>query len=155
MSSRKYNAYAALKDTADFNSLAQIKLDSFEVVGGAYRSIDLATTNEMSIASEMEQARIYKNINFYKLPSDDFTDFKLMEMFRAKQAFTLYFIINTYIGKKMMESITLRAENALISSYPMIIGYAPKMLLVPVSIPNATINHSVSKDGKHFTYDDW
>ena len=38
---------------------------SFQVAGGAHRTIELSSTNEGSIGSEFEQARIYKNVILY------------------------------------------------------------------------------------------
>ncbi len=151
----KYTANASFKTADETNMILTTEIYSFSVIGGANRSIDLSSTNDMSISSEMEQARSYKNIILYKLPSKDFADFALMEAFRTKQLFNLYLIISIYVGKNNTQSLWLTAKNATISEHPMKTGDQLTLLKATISIPKCRIEYTQCKNEKDCTSEDW
>src|SRR4051812_37213278 len=74
-----------------------IPLDSFEVDGGANRKIKLSSSDDISISSELEQARSFKNIIFYIPPTKDFLALKLIDIGRNFQFFSTTLVVSSYL----------------------------------------------------------
>ena len=71
--------YAVYEDDKELASRRLIAVDSFEVDGGAFRTIKLKSTDDISISSELEQARTYKNVNLFLPSTKDGTDVEVAD----------------------------------------------------------------------------
>src|SRR5690349_797385 len=80
-------------------------IQAFEVDGGANRKINLGSreTDEISVASEFEQARANKNLVFYIAPTPDFRAIKLIQLGHA--FFDMNFTLDIYLGHIKTQSL--------------------------------------------------
>jgi hypothetical protein len=101
---------------------------SFEVDGGANRKILASSPNLISISSEFEQARNYQNIIFYIPPTKDFLAVKIAELGSTIKHFDLTFIVSTYSGKTMIQTLRLQCRGAWFLRKPIPIGSTPPLL---------------------------
>lgn len=116
----------------------EIPVYSFEVEGGANRSIVLGSTNDISITSELEQARAFKNIMLWIAPGKGFDAravTELAEMAVKDMTLNLMFGIERYSDGKMLEGLALIDREAGV--------YAPqtveKLVAVDFLIPSAKL----------------
>lgn len=114
-----------------------IPVDFFEVDGGTDRKIEVASTDEINIGSEFEQARIYKNIIFYIPPTKDFLAVKLIDL-RKKgvELFTITFAIGVYIDGALNRSLVFSSESAWIFGHPELSGEKSLLLKMRVRFNN-------------------
>src|SRR5215203_2405173 len=84
-----------------------LAVDSFEVNGGASRVVDLKTTDDISLASEFEQARAFKNITLYLPPTSDHMDrdaaLALSDIAINKLKVHVMVSVQRYANAKMLE----------------------------------------------------
>lgn len=118
-----------------------IPLKSFQVIGGAARTIELRTTDDISISSEFEQARSYKNITLYLPPREGHEDMQaalyLTDLAINKQRFGTYIRIDRISNGKVVEELMLVDYSATLLDRP---SMTPKnSLMVDISIPNAEL----------------
>src|SRR5687767_10517348 len=82
-------------------------ISSFSVVGGAYRSVNLDSTDDVSISSELEQARQHKNITLFMPPTKDHVGVEVaMTLAHAemkKSTLSIAFIIKKQLKGKILE----------------------------------------------------
>ena len=70
---------------------------SFQVAGGAHRKIELSSTNEGSIGSEFEQARIYKNVILYLGSGAGSPSAELVNLSKSgRKDFSMSFTVSVY-----------------------------------------------------------
>ena len=106
-------------DTEKFIAL-EIPAYAFEVEGGANRNILLGSTDDISITSELEQARTFKNLIVWveraekKFNWKAFTELK--EIADKETTLNLLFAIERYSEGKMLEGVALIDRGAEI--YP-------------------------------------
>jgi hypothetical protein len=93
----------------------------FSVDGGTSRSIDTANASEISLTSEFEQARQYKNIRFLLAPAGPFGIYNLMEIGIKKIPFKMKINMIGRIGKGAGETLRLSADDARLVEMPQII----------------------------------
>jgi hypothetical protein len=100
-----------------------IPVDSFEVDGGANRKISLTTRDEISTASEFEQARSFNNIIYYVPPTRDFLALKLVDLRKnGPEQFSMTFVISIYSNKKLTKTLRLSAESSWFFRMPEPVG---------------------------------
>ena len=114
-----------------------IPIRSFEVVGGANRTINFNSTDEISISSEFEQARTYKHIIFLIPPTQDFLAVKLINLNHNFQFFDMTFAVSIYSGGKMIQSLRLSSEGAWFMTAPSPVGSSPPSLKAQVKFHEA------------------
>lgn len=105
-------------------------IDSFEVEGGATRKIEINSTNDISLSAEFEQARMYKTITFYILPTKNFLGVKLMELRSPAviKHFDFTFVVNTYFKGILSQTLRLQCFQAWFRKSPTPIGSTPPLL---------------------------
>ena len=124
------------------NAMYYIPVESFEVVGGANRSIDLSSADDFSIGTELEQARSLKNIHFFIPPTYKYVTeaaLFLIDLNIEKLAPSTSFIIEKYSGSKIIEGFNLKDPAAIIKQRPFIVG--KRLLWVQLSLPEAHLYH--------------
>src|SRR5262245_54034395 len=84
---------------------ASVPVKSFSVDGGANRTIDLKSTDDVSVASELEQARTHENLTVFIPPTNDFRAVKLVQLYPAGgpgKIFSFTFVVCVYVkGRKV------------------------------------------------------
>ena len=118
-----------------------VSANSFSVVGGASRTINLNSTNDISITSELEQARQYKNITVFMPPSPTSEDMEvaveLIDCALKKTVLIFDFHVSKYSNGRMIEELNLVDAKATISKTPSIV--ANRSLMIEVSLPSAIL----------------
>jgi hypothetical protein len=114
-----------------------LPIDSFEVNGGASRVIDLKTTDDLSLSSEFEQARAFKNITLYLPPTSDHTDrdaaLALTDIAINKLKVNVMVSVQRYSNSKMLEGIALIDQEATLKNRPQTIPQ--HLLMVEINLP--------------------
>lgn len=135
---------------------AGIDIYSFSVTGGANRKIDLNSTDEMNIGSEMEQAKNLKNINFFLLPSQGLVINDMGEYYSNKTPISIDFVVSVYVGKVMTKSLELNSETSAITTHPWKTGSDKKpLIIVETSIPDAKLKYTSRKSKNNIVEEDW
>lgn len=125
-------------------------IQSFSVVGGTAKAVDLNSTNDTNLLFALEQAKSKKNLTLFKTPSEDDLDAILSGFFQAKTKIGLNLdVYVSYPGKSWVQIIHFFGENASISNQPVRLGAGKTLSLkVEFSFPNADFKHSSNRNGK-------
>src|SRR5215203_1307636 len=98
----------------------EIPAYAFEVNGGANRNIVLSATDDISLTSELEQARAFKNLTIWIARADKKFNWKafteLKEIADKEISLNLLFAVERYSDGKMLEGIALIDQGA--GAYP-------------------------------------
>ena len=128
-------------------------ISAFAVEGGALRTIDLSSTNtiDMSIVSELEQARQYKNVIVFLAPSNDPKDLLFISQLfvlastKVLLKSTFVFVTRKY-NDTALEGLTLYGD-ATIKAPPMRV--AGNLTRVEVGFQSLGLQHGYrGTDGK-------
>jgi len=115
---------------------------SFSVMGGASRSIN-EDSSDVSISSEFEQARTFKNIVLYLPGSAGANDVRvaldLMRFANEKIRLSFSFLVRQYSGKKAIYILQLSDNECTVKKPPMMI-YGD-LLMVQFNLPEAKITY--------------
>lgn len=122
-------------------------ISAFAVIGGASRTIHVDSPDGVSIGSEFEQARMYKNIMLFMPGSPGASDMKttvdLMNLANDKSRIWFHFSVTQLLNSKMIYNLTLSDGGASVRKPPtMIYG---DLLMVEINLPNANITQWSSK----------
>jgi hypothetical protein len=121
-----------------------LPISSFSVVGGASRSLNLKSARDISITSELEQARLYKNITLFMPPQTDHRDMvaalQLTNFAINKTVLYVTFEIFKYTDGQEIESLSLEDDKAIITKQPNVV--ADQLLMIEVSLPAAKLLYS-------------
>jgi len=121
----RYKAYFSFKVTGsdkDYweNNLLPVLM--MQVDGGAKRIIDFRSTNDISLVSELEQARSNQNMILYLSATKDHKDRKaavdLMSIRSSLMSMKTLLTVERFSGGKMIEGISLFAGNARMELQP-------------------------------------
>jgi hypothetical protein len=134
-------------------------IGTFMVDGGASRAIRLKSASDMSISSELEQARQFKNISLFMGPTKSHNDMKtaleLSDAAVKKTVLSFEFEVQKESGRKTLEVIRLVDYGATIKKPPVI--YGGNDLLIEVVLSRAELLHgkpSIAKPG-YYDMDDF
>lgn len=110
-----------------------IPVHSFEVDGGAKGKLNLKEIDEISVSSEFEQARMFKNIIFYIPPTKDFLALKIIGLRSNTIAFfEVTFVVNIYSGRTRTQTLRLHCSPAWFVRVPTPVGNTPPLLKAEV-----------------------
>ncbi len=119
-----------------------VPIDSFRVIGGAYREIENRSTDDVSISSELEQARFFKNINLYLPSAKDHTIMKatwdLAKIAFNKLGVGLKVEIEKYFRGKLLEALQLLDVARL--KKPLYLD-SRNLLVAEFVLPSAILSH--------------
>jgi hypothetical protein len=120
-----------------------LPIQAFEVDGGVNRMISLASTDDISVSSEFEQARANKNLVFYIAPTPDFRGVKLMQMGAGPGIvfFDMNFTIDIYSGHTKTQSLWIGTDEAWISPTPSPQGGTPPSLKAKIHFHEVHLLH--------------
>ena len=126
---------------------------AFQVEGGADRIINLRSTNDIGLVSELEQARSFQNIVLYLSGTKDHRDMKaamdLTEIANNNFAVKLQLLVERYSGKKLLEGLALYDPGGQIKYPPQ--NAFDNTLMVHIALSETelfrgkVINHSMPK----------
>jgi hypothetical protein len=106
-------------------SRTDVNISSFSVVGGTSRTINLNSTSDFSISSELEQARRYKNITLFMTPTKDAVDMETaLELTQCEKNMTeleILLIVKKFSNGRKIEDLQMTANGAII--------YAPRVVV--------------------------
>ena len=97
---------------------ASVPILCFSVDGGANREIRMTEANDISLTSEFEQARQYKNLTLLLLPGYAFPTYDLMEIGHKNLPFEMTVQVIGRAGKSLSETLVFTAENARMKGMP-------------------------------------
>lgn len=95
-----------------------VPISYFSVTGGPTRRINLAAVDDVSLASELEQARRFKNIRLYLSPKSVFSSGELIQIGTKNITFGITIIVNCLIGKTVTQSLMFGSPDARIVETP-------------------------------------
>ncbi len=147
---RMYFAYQNLADTASASGFQYfVPLHSFSVLGGAVRTIKADSTNDISVASELEQARTYKNITLFMPPAKDHLDMEValdLTNYANKKTELLFSVhVERRSGGRQVVGLNLVDQHARIERPPSL--GANRLLMIEVLLPSAIITSETFSKG--------
>jgi hypothetical protein len=160
MADTKWEGYfgykAKHKDIDSVLNASFIPVTSFAVKGGAKRLIDLSATDDLSLVSEFEQARNFKNIALYLPPTSNFEWLDLTEISIHHLQFLMVFFATGKIGDTVTHEFVLSSKNAEITEAPgrFTNGGSGTVLKVSMALPETKLTHG-SPEGSDFVREDW
>jgi hypothetical protein len=123
----------------------------FSVKGGTVRTINLDSTDDMSLVSELEQARSHNNISLALLVTQNFLEmshpsinyvYDLLEFAARGIPFPMQFSVEGKVGKTITQSFNLVCKEATImqpQDTSKSIGNGDRVLVVRLATPNARL----------------
>jgi hypothetical protein len=159
MAATKWEGYFGYKAKhTDIDSVLKaefLPVSYFGVNGGAKRIIDLTSADDLSLVSEFEQARSFKNISLYLPSTKNFEWLDLTEISIHRLQFVMYFFTQGKIGQTITHEFTLGCKNAQIIDSPDKKTDGGKLVLqVRMSLPETTLTHG-SQQGNSFEQESW
>jgi hypothetical protein len=134
-----------------------VQVNYFSVKGGAKRIIDLTATDDISLVSEFEQARSFKNIIFYLSPGSNFEWLDFTEASIHGLPVSIVFFVGGHIGQTVTHQFTLTCRNAGITEPPVKKTDSQKgiqVLKLSLSLPDTKLVHG-SPQGEEMVEEDW
>lgn len=162
MSNMKYDAVLSVTPETKpgdepSEEFKRIPIRAFSVEGGASRSINLDSADEISIASEFEQARTYKNITLFMPPLNNFLALKLaaMRSWGNTEFFSVFFQVNVYSGGKRIQPLILEAYNAWFVAPPIPVGNKEALLMLRIRFHEAHLLYGkLNKANREFVHEE-
>ncbi len=160
MAETKWEGYFGYKAKhKDINSELKasfIPVAGFSVKGGAKRFIDLTSTDDISLVSEFEQARNFKNIVVYLPPTHNFEWLDLIEISIHHLPVYIVFFAQGKIGQTLTHEFTLSCKTAEITESPSKMTNGGKELVLKVNmvLPETNLIHG-SPQGDDFVQEAW
>lgn len=148
MANIKWSGYFIYKaEHKDIGSVLKgsfIPVSYFSVKGGAMRNIDLNGTDDISLVSEFEQARTFKNISLHLPPTKSFEWLDLTEIFVHRLRFTVVFFVQGKIDKTLTHEFTISSKTAQISESPVkkFVTGKGNVLKVSIALPETILSYT-------------
>jgi len=135
---------------------AFVPVSQFSVKGGAKRMIDLTVTDDISLVSEFEQARNFRNISLFVARTKGFEWHHFWEIADHGLPLTIAFFASGRSGKTVRHEIILTCRTARITNPPgkEIDWSGNGLLRVNLSLPDITLEHN-SLQGSQFVRENW
>lgn len=128
-----------------------VPVDSFSVVGGADRTIRVDSASDISITSEFEQARGYKNITLFmtsiKNPLAMEVAMELVSVAREKKEIVISIVVEKYAKGKIIEALSLSDFKATLKRPPLVVDN--HRLMIEVNLPSANIYNGKIRDDRY------
>jgi len=126
------------------------EISAFSVVGGAARTIHNDSPDNISIGSEFEQARQFKNIMLFMPGTAGAGDMKaaldLTNLALDKTPFFFYFTVTQLLDANMTYLLSISDGGATLKKRPiMVLG---DLLMCEFNLPGANITHMQQNDGE-------
>ena len=101
----------------------KVKIDelpvlSFQVKGGATRTVHLNAAKESDVAFELDDARDFKNIQIFIPPTEGIAVAQLGEAFVFNKQLDAMFVVESFNGKTRLRAFVLASPKAVITRQP-------------------------------------
>ena len=139
-----------------------VPVSLFLVQGGAKRIIDLTSTDDLSLVSEFEQTRNFKNDSLYLSPTQNFEWLDLTEVAIYKLPISIAFFTNGNIGDTIIHQFQLFCKNANITEMPgkrwdsdaranvLVVNFAlPETRLILIQSLSSKVSNSPEQDWRN------
>ncbi len=137
----------------DYMLRSGLGVTHFQVKGGAKRVIDLTSTQDISLMSEFEQIRSFKNVILYMPAGKNFEWLDFIEIAEHNLTVSIKFVVIGEIGTTLTQSFQLVCKNAKITELPnksKTSDSGQQLLTVKLSIPDAELDYGSYQDGEYF-----
>lgn len=115
------NFFASDDDGNEIYRNSNLPVVRFQVDGGTSRIINLGSTDDFSLVSELEQARSFTNL-YIHISSNMKAAMDLTALARDETTISLLFIIERYSGGKLLEGLGLYCPNGVLKFPPVLAG---------------------------------
>lgn len=118
MSKISWKAKIYLESADQRVNINNLPVLSFQVKGGATRTVHLDSADSMEVAFELDEARDFKNIQFFIAASNGIAAAQLIEAAAFKKRLDALFAIESMSGDKRLKGFVLRSKKAVITRQP-------------------------------------
>jgi len=118
MSKTVWNATINFYSTDDKIIIQNLPVVSFQVRGGAMRTIHLNAAKSTDIVLELDDARDHKNLQIFIPPSKGIAVAQLGEAYLLKKQMTMDFFLESKKGRTWIQAFNLYSGNALVLRHP-------------------------------------
>ncbi len=148
MSKIKWSASMFFYSADEKIKIENMSVLSFQVRGGATRTVHLNSAKDMEIAFELDDARDHKNIQVFIPPTEGIAVAQLSEAFLYKKTLDAIFAIESKIGKTWLRTFHLSSTGTVILRHPVTVQRnEERALKIEMALPNAALNEQ-SPHGK-------
>ena len=117
--------------------ISGLQVFSFQVSGGATRTVHLNSAEESDVAFELEDARDFKNLHIFISPTEGIAATQLGEAFIGKLEFEAVFQVESRNGSTKLKGFALASDHAVIQRHPVTVQRKEqRMLKIEMSLPD-------------------
>lgn len=144
MSKIAWKAKIYLESADSKININSLPILSFQVKGGAMRTVHLDSADDMEIAFELDEARDFKNIQIFIAASNGLAAAQLIEAAAFKKRLDAMFFIESTSGDKKLKGFTLRSKTALITRHPVATQrQEQRTLKIELALPNPILQERI------------
>ena len=116
--------------------ISGLQVFSFQVSGGATRTVHLNSAEESDVAFELDDARDFKNLQIFILPTEGIAATQLGEAFIGKLELDALFMVEARHGSTKLKGFSLNSVKTVIQRHPVTVQRkAERMLKIEMSLP--------------------
>lgn len=144
MSKISWKAIIYLESADKKVNINRLPVLSFQVKGGATRTVHLNSADDMEVAFELDEARDFKNIQIFVAASEGIAAAQLIEAAAFKKRLDALFFIESTSGDKKLKGFTLRSKTALLTRQPVQTQrQEQRTLKIELALPNAVLEERI------------
>ena len=136
MSNITWSAKMYLRSDDNKVKISGLQVLSFQVSGGATRTVHLNSAEESDVAFELDDARDFKNLHIFILPTEGIAATQLGEAFIGKLELGALFMVEARNGATTLKAFSLSSEKTVIQRHPVTVQRkAERRLKIEMSLP--------------------
>ena len=117
-----------------------LRVHSFQVSGGATRTVHLNSAEESDVAFELDDARDFKNLHIFISPTEGIAATQLGEAFIGKLEMDALFLLEARNGSTKLKVLSLNSEKVIIQRHPVTVQRREqRMLKIEMSLPEPSL----------------
>jgi hypothetical protein len=148
MSKITWNARMYFESDDKKVKIDELPILSFQVRGGATRTVHLNSAESTDVAFELDDARDFKNLHIFIAPTEGIAVAQLGEAFMFTKRLDAIFVIESRIGKTLTKAFVLRSEKAIITRQPVTVQRKEERTLkIEMVLPDPSLRE-MSYNGK-------
>lgn len=127
----------------------KVKIDdlpvlSFQVRGGATRTVHLNSAQDTDVAFELDDARDFKNIQIFIPPTEGIAVAQLGEAFIFNRQLLALFVMESFNGHNRLKAFVLRSDKAVITRQPVAVQrQEARTLKIEMVLPEPSLREMV------------
>jgi hypothetical protein len=124
--------------------IEELPVLSFQVRGGATRTVHLNSAKESDVAFELDDARDFKNIQIFIPPTEGIAVAQLGEAFIFSKQLDAIFVIESFSGKTRLRAFVLTSSKAVITRQPVgVQRQEARTLKIEMALPAPSLREMV------------